>query len=82
MGEEKGIISAFASSYRLLKKLHKLHHRISSTSLLKFIQCCRDLETITVGDEGGVLKLDRSDFIAFVQKLWILCSKESSHFLP
>jgi hypothetical protein len=62
--EEYEIISAFASSYHTLTSVHLVAEFDSSASLLKVVECCRDIERFSFGDEGVLLILNRSDMLA------------------
>jgi hypothetical protein len=62
--EEVEIISAFALNYRTLTSVKLFAKFDPSASLLKVVECCRDLERLVLADDGGGLILERSDMLA------------------
>jgi hypothetical protein len=63
-GEEDQIISSLASSYKTLKSVHLYVKFESPASLLKIVECCRDLESLMFGNRGGGIILARSNILA------------------
>jgi hypothetical protein len=62
--EEDEIIAAFALNYHTLVNVKLIVNFDSSASLLKIVECCRDLMRLVFADDGGGLILERSDMLA------------------
>jgi hypothetical protein len=62
--EEEEIISSLATNYRTLVSVNLNANFDSSASLLKIVECCRDLSSVIFGDSGSSLMLKRSDILA------------------
>jgi hypothetical protein len=80
--EEEEIIAAIATNYRTLVNVKLIVMFESTASLLKIVQCCRDLERLEFGDKGN-LKLKRSDILAVaslprLKSLGIRCRLEDN----
>jgi hypothetical protein len=73
--EEDEIVSSFASSYRTLTSVKLLAKFDSSASLLKVVECCRDLEMIVFDDRRGRLILQRSDILTISSLPRLKCLK-------
>jgi hypothetical protein len=54
----------FSSCYLTLTNVTLFAKFESSSSLLKIVKYCRDLEKLAIGDEGGGVELERSDILA------------------
>jgi hypothetical protein len=71
---EEDIVSAVAISYPTIKRLHLNDAYDSSVTLLKFVECCRDIEELSFVDWSGDVELKRSDIeaIASLPRLKLL----------
>jgi hypothetical protein len=64
VGEDDEIVSAIASSYRTVTSFDSLADFESSASLLKIVECCRDLKKLAFLGMGGNLVMGHSDILA------------------
>jgi Leucine-rich repeat (LRR) protein len=60
----RDIVQAVAINYHTIKRLHLDDYYDSSTTLLKFVECCRDIEELSFTDNRDILYLKRSDIEA------------------
>jgi hypothetical protein len=58
------IITSLASNCRALVRVCLIARLDSSVGLLKFVECCRSLESLLFADVRGQLMLERSDILA------------------
>jgi hypothetical protein len=68
---DSDIVSAVAINFPFIKRLRLNDHYISSAILLKFVECCREIEEISFDEGSGrdVLELIRSDIEAIASLL-------------
>jgi hypothetical protein len=77
---DEDIVQAVAINYHTIKRLHLDDNYDSSTTLLKFVECCRDIEEIFFHESSGddILYLKRSDIEAIaslprLKSLYLKC---------
>jgi hypothetical protein len=64
--DESDIFQAVAINYPTIKILSLKERYNSSATLLKFVECCREIEELSLSDYSGGLALDRDEFEAIV----------------
>jgi hypothetical protein len=62
--EEEELISLIATKYSTLVSVKLIANFDSSSSLLKIVECCQDLEGLYLHSQGNILMLSRSDILS------------------
>jgi hypothetical protein len=62
--DDSDIISAVAINYPTIKRLRLEDHYSSSATILKFVECCRDIEVLSFTENSEDMYLELSDIEA------------------